>query len=51
MTITGEENRSIIGRDQINDVEAILSTPMVDPDEVLHVVKKDRKSTRLNSSH
>ena len=44
MTITGEENRSIIGRDQINDVEAILSTPMVDPDEVLHVVKNEADS-------
>ena len=41
MTITGEENRSIIGRDDINDVEAILSTPMVDPNEVLHAVKND----------
>ena len=41
MTITGEENRSIIGRDDINDVEAILSTPMVDPDEVLHAVKNE----------
>ena len=44
MTITGEENRSIIGRDEINDVEAILSTPMVDPDEVLHVVKNEADS-------
>ena len=41
MTITGEENRSIIGRDDINDVEAILSTPMVDPNEVLHAVRND----------
>ncbi|MFM9138501.1 MAG: ferritin-like domain-containing protein [Actinomycetota bacterium] len=41
MTITGEENRSIIGRDDINDVEAILSTPMVDPDEVLHAVRNE----------
>ena len=41
MTITGEENRAIIGRDEINDVEAILATPMVDPDEVLHAVKND----------
>ena len=44
MTITGEENRGIIGRDEINDVEAILSTPMVDPDEVLHVVKNEADS-------
>ena len=44
MTITGEENRSIIGRDEINDVEAILSTPVVDPDEVLHVVKNEADS-------
>ena len=44
MTITGEENRTIIGRDEINDVEAILATPMVDPDEVLHVVKNEADS-------
>ena len=44
MTITGEENRTIIGRDEINDVEAILSTPMVDPNEVLHVVKNEADS-------
>ena len=44
MTITGEENRTIIGRDEINDVEAILATPMVDPNEVLHVVKNEADS-------
>ena len=30
MTITNEENQAIIGRASINDIEAILSTPMVE---------------------
>ena len=39
MSITGKENQAIIGRDLINDVEAILSVPMTDPNETEHVVK------------
>jgi hypothetical protein len=34
----------MIGRDDVNDVEAILSVPMVDPDEVLHAVKSDAET-------
>ena len=34
MTITHEENEAIIGRASINDIEAILATPLVDPNEV-----------------
>ncbi len=41
MSITAKENQAIIGRDLINDVEAILSVPMTDPNEVEHVVKNN----------
>lgn len=41
MSITGKENQAIIGRDAINDVEAILSVPVTDPNEVAHVVKNN----------
>ena len=44
MTITNEENQAIIGRASINDIEAILSTPMVDPNEVEHIVKNNADS-------
>jgi hypothetical protein len=41
MTVTHSSTSDMIGRDDVNDVEAILSVPMVDPDEVLHAVKSD----------
>lgn len=41
MTVTHSSNQDMIGRDEINDVEAILATPMIDPDEVLHAVKNE----------
>ena len=44
MSITEKENQAIIGRDLINDVEAILSIPMTDPNEVEHVVKSNADS-------
>lgn len=44
MSISEKENRAIIGRDQINDVEAILSIPMTDPNEVEHIVKNNADS-------
>ncbi|MFM7665953.1 MAG: ferritin-like domain-containing protein [Actinomycetota bacterium] len=44
MTITHEENEAIIGRASINDIEAILATPLVDPNEVEHVVKNNADS-------
>ncbi|MGA1506754.1 MAG: ferritin-like domain-containing protein [Ilumatobacteraceae bacterium] len=44
MTITHEENEAIIGRASINDIEAILATPLVDPTEVVHVVKNNADS-------
>lgn len=44
MSITEKDNQAIIGRDLINDVEAILSIPMTDPNEVEHVVKNNADS-------
>ena len=39
MSVTHSSNEEIIGRDDINDVEAILSVVNTDVDEVEHVVK------------
>lgn len=39
MSITHSSNESIIGRDEINDIEAILSVSNTDVDEVQHIVK------------
>ncbi len=39
MSVTHSSNEAIIGRDDINDVEAILSVVNTDVDEVEHVVK------------
>lgn len=44
MSISERENQAIIGRGQINDVEAILSIPMTDPNEVEHIVKNNADS-------
>jgi hypothetical protein len=38
MSITEHENQSIIGRDDLNDIEAILAVTNTDVDEVTHVV-------------
>lgn len=39
MTIDFNSNADIIGRADINDIDAILAMPMTDPNEVEHVVK------------
>ena len=44
MSITENTNRDMIGRDDINDVEAILSITNHDVDAVSHVVKKNEDS-------
>jgi hypothetical protein len=44
MTVTHNDNASIIGRDEIDDIDAILSIPMADPNEVEHVVKNNADS-------
>ncbi len=38
MTVTHNSNETIIGRKEIDDVDAILSVPLVDPNEVEHVI-------------
>ena len=38
MSITENENKAIIGRDELNDIEAILAVTNTDVDEVAHVV-------------
>ncbi|MFN8020266.1 MAG: ferritin-like domain-containing protein [Acidimicrobiales bacterium] len=39
MTLEFNTNADIIGRENINDIEAILAMPGTDPDEIEHVVK------------
>ena len=39
MSVTHSRNEDIIGRDDINDIEAILSVSNTDVDEVEHIVK------------
>ena len=39
MSVTHSSNEDIIGRDDINDIEAILSVTNTDVDEVQHIVK------------
>jgi len=41
MTVTHNSNETILGRAEIDDVDAILSIPMTDPNEVEHVVKNN----------
>jgi hypothetical protein len=44
MSVTHSSNEEIIGRAFIDDVDAILSTPLVDPAEVEHVLKNNCES-------
>jgi hypothetical protein len=41
MTITHNTNEEIIGRAEINDIDAILAIPNADPNEVEHVVQNN----------
>ena len=41
MSITEKDNQEIIGREDLNDIEAILSVTNTDVDEVLHAVRDD----------
>ena len=38
MTVTHNDHQDIIGRADINDIEAILAIPGTDPNEIEHVV-------------
>ena len=41
MSLTEKDNRDIIGREELDDIEAILSVTNTDVDEVLHAVRDD----------
>ena len=41
MSITEKQNQDIIGRDEINNIEAILSIPVTPTNEIEHVVKNN----------
>ncbi len=41
MSLTDNDNKSIIGRDELNDIEAILAVTNTDVDEVTHVVRNN----------
>ncbi|CAB4365319.1 MAG: ferritin-like domain-containing protein [Actinobacteria bacterium] len=41
MTVTHNSNETILGRSEIDDVDAILSIPMTDPNEIEHVVENN----------
>ncbi|MCU1391033.1 MAG: hypothetical protein JWL72_4371, partial [Ilumatobacteraceae bacterium] len=38
MTIVHNDNQTILGRGEINDIDQILAIPLTDPNEVEHVV-------------
>ena len=44
MTVTHNSTEDIIGRSEINDIEAILAIESADPNEVEHVVKNNADS-------
>jgi hypothetical protein len=39
MSITHNDNQTILGRAEINDIDAILAIPGTDPNEIEHIVK------------
>ncbi|MGB8858545.1 MAG: ferritin-like domain-containing protein [Ilumatobacteraceae bacterium] len=41
MTVTHNDNEAIIGRAEINDIDAILAIPNADPNEIEHVIKNN----------
>ncbi len=41
MTVTHNSNEAIIGRKEIDDVDAILAVPLVDPNEIEHILKNN----------
>jgi hypothetical protein len=44
MSVTHNDDQTILGRESINDLEAILAIPIHDPNEVEHVVKNNADS-------
>ena len=41
MTIVHNDNETILGRAEINDIDAILAIPTTDPNEIQHIVKNN----------
>jgi len=41
LTVTHNTNEEIIGRTEINDIDAILAIPTHDPTEIEHIVKNN----------
>ncbi len=41
MTIVHNDNETILGRHEINDIDAILAIPNTDPNEIEHIVKNN----------
>ena len=44
MTVVHNDNQTILGRGEINDIDAILAIPTVDPNEIEHVVQNNADS-------
>ena len=44
MSLAEKNNQEILGRDDVNDIEAILSVTNTDVDEVLHAVRDDSEA-------
>ena len=44
MTIVHNDNESILGRAEINDIDAILAIPTTDADEIMHIVQNNADS-------
>ena len=44
MTIVHNDNETILGRTEINDIDAILAIPNTDPNEVQHIVQNNADS-------
>ncbi len=44
MTIVHNDNETILGRTEINDIDAILAIPTTDPSEIQHIVKNNADS-------
>src|SRR6187431_3221543 len=44
MTTVFNDNETILGRGEINDIDAILAIPVHDPNEVEHIVKNNADS-------
>src|SRR6476619_8461635 len=44
MTAVFNDNETILGRGEINDIDAILAIPVHDPNEIEHIVKNNADS-------